>query len=166
MFKEVLTFRTVTESDIDFLRTLYISTRYQEVQQVGWSKTQIDEFLTMQFNAQHQFYLQQFKHAQFDVVECDGEAAGRLYLDYREDEIRIVDIALLPEFRGKGLGSRLLNQIISDAKEKNIVVRIHVEKNNPALTLYQRLGFVEIEDKGVYLLMQKTPGQCKSAVSV
>lgn len=150
-----LTLRKVTDSDLNFLYKVYASTRYDELEATGWSKAQKDEFLLMQFKAQDQFYKQQFSEASYEIVQCDGQDAGRLYLDKREDEIRIVDIALLPSFRGKGLGSRLLKTIIENAFTDGLAVRIHVEKNNPALTLYQRLGFEEIGDKGVYWLMEK-----------
>lgn len=150
-----LTLRVETERDLSFLSELYASTRYEELQATGWSEIQIDEFLDMQFKAQRTFYQQQFPDAKFQILVCDGEDAGRLYLDYRQDEIRIIDIALLPQYRGKGLGSRLLNSVVDEAGAKQLNVRIHVEKNNPALSLYQRLGFKEIEDKGVYWLMEK-----------
>ena len=76
---------------------------------------------------------------------------------FSEDEIRIIDIALLSQQRNKGVGSGLLRDILTEAGEKNIPVRIHVEKFNPALNLYQRLGFKEVEDSGVYLLMEWIP---------
>lgn len=150
-----ITFRAVAEHDKDFLKGVYASTRYEELRQTGWSQQQIDDFLGMQFEAQHQFYQEKFSTENFEVILCDGVEAGRLYLEFREDEIRIVDIALLPEFRGKGLGTRIVKNVIIEAQGKSISVRIHVEKNNPALTLYQRLGFEFIDDRGVYWLMEK-----------
>lgn len=150
-----LTFRPIVEDDKDFLKDVYASTRYEELRQTGWSQQQVDDFLAMQFEAQHQFYQEQFSTGKFEVIQCDGVDAGRLYLEHRPDEIRIVDITLLPEFRSKGLGTRILINVINEAQEKSIAVRIHVEKNNPALTLYQRLGFRQIGDRGVYWLMEK-----------
>ncbi len=155
----VIKFRSINDNDLGFLAKVYASTRLEEVAKTGWKQEQIDEFLSMQFWAQHQFYQEQFSDADFEIVQIDGVDAGRLYLEQREDEVRIVDIALLPEFRGTGFGSKLLNDVIGEAFKKNKAVRIHVEKNNPALNLYQRLGFRQIEDKGVYLLMEKTPLQ-------
>lgn len=155
MMASTVTFRPAEEKDLGFLSKVYASTRYQELQATGWSQQQVDEFLRMQFEAQDTFYKQQFPDAQYQIVQYESEDAGRLYLDFREDEVRIVDIALLPEYRGKGLGTKLLNSIIDDAAEKQLSVRIHVEKNNPALNLYLRLGFENIDDKGVYWLMEK-----------
>jgi ribosomal protein S18 acetylase RimI-like enzyme len=154
-----LTLRKVTERDLDFLSKVYASTRYEELKATGWSQQQMDEFLMMQFEAQHQFYKEQFAEASFKIVQSDGQDAGRLYLDYRDDEVRIVDIALLPQFRGTGVGTRLLKNVIQDAIDKDLAVRIHVEKNNPALSLYQRLGFKQIGDRGVYWLMEKANGK-------
>jgi len=150
-----LTLKALEESDLKFLYKVYASTRYEELNKTGWSQQEIEKFLKMQFDAQHQFYKEQFPQASFMIVQCDGKNAGRLYLDYRDKEIRIVDIALLPEFRGAGYGTQLLKTVIEDAQNNNIAVRIHVEKNNPALRLYQRLGFKEIGDRGVYWLMEK-----------
>ena len=152
-----ITFRPITPADEPFLCRLYASTREDELSVVPWSDTEKETFLTMQFNAQHKFYQEQFKQADFDLILLDGEPIGRLYLDCREDEFRIIDIALLPEYRRRGIGSKLLKKILKDAETAVLPVRIHVEHNNPALNLYNRLGFRQIEDKGVYLLMERVP---------
>jgi len=86
---------------------------------------------------------------------------GRLFVDFRKDEIRLIDIALLPAYRGRGLGSQILSSILSDGQSSGRAVRIHVEHNNPALRLYQRLGFKQIENHGVYILMEWTPARDK-----
>jgi ribosomal protein S18 acetylase RimI-like enzyme len=87
----------------------------------------------------------------------NDEPVGRLYLHRRQDEIRIIDIALLTEHRGKGIGSLLMLDILEEATQAALPVRIHVERNNPALRLYQRLGFRAIADQGVYWLMEWHP---------
>ncbi len=163
MMAATVTFRLAEEKDSDFLSEVYASTRLEELQVTGWPQQQIDEFLRMQFEAQDTFYKQQFPDAHYQIVQYESQDAGRLYLDFREDEVRIVDIALLPEYRGKGLGTKLLNSIIDDAAEKQLNVRIHVEKNNPALNLYLRLGFEKTDDKGVYWLMEKPAQQMRCA---
>ena len=88
------------------------------------------------------------------VIERDGQAIGRLYVARWEREIRIMDIALLPEHRGSGIGTQLLRELQDEARSSGKSLTIHVERFNPALGLYQRLGFRQIEDKGVYLLME------------
>jgi N-acetylglutamate synthase-like GNAT family acetyltransferase len=91
------------------------------------------------------------------LIERDGAAIGRLYLDYCRDEIRIINIALLPNYRNQGVGSGFLKAILVTATEKKVAVRIHVEQFNRALVLHQRLGFHQIEDQGVYHLMEWQP---------
>lgn len=157
--------RPITDADEDFLCQLYRSTRLEEMAQSGWTQPQIDEFLKFQFQAQHKFYQETFTEAAYDIVLADGERAGRLYLDRREDEFRIIDIALLPAFRGKKIGYRLLRDILDEATAAKKCVRIHVESNNPALKLYERLGFEHVEDQGVYYLMEWWPKGCKPTKS-
>ncbi|NES22536.1 MAG: GNAT family N-acetyltransferase [Symploca sp. SIO3E6] len=151
------TFRPITPADLDFLYQVYASTREEELAVVDWSPEQKASFLEMQFNTQHTYYLQQFKQATFEIIEQEGKPIGRLYLDRRQTEIRIIDIALLPSYRNQGIGSRLLKDILAQGKQLGLPVRIHVEQFNPALRLYQRLGFQKIDDHGVYYLMEWSP---------
>jgi ribosomal protein S18 acetylase RimI-like enzyme len=91
------------------------------------------------------------------VIVSGGQSAGRLYVARWEDEIRIVDIALLPEFRGRGIGGSLLADLIAEADAAGKPLSIHVEQNNPARSLYDRLGFEEAGEHGVYVLMRRAP---------
>ena len=153
----LLSFRPIAPEDEPFLYRVYASTREDELAQVGWDDAQQAEFLGMQFLAQHTYYLEQFPDASFQIILFDGQPAGRLYLDRRPDEIRIIDIALLPDFRNMGLGTRLLQDIQTESAAASKPVRIHVEGYNPALRLYRRLGFRQIGDTGVYYLMAWSP---------
>lgn len=147
-------------NDLDFLRELYASTRREELAPTGWPQDQVEVFLAQQFEAQHSFYLESFSSTDFDLIlSSDEKPIGRLYLDEREDEFRIVDIALLPEFRGKGIGGAILKTIIDRAFAVGKAVRIHVEQQNPAMSLYKKLGFQLVEEKGVYHLMEITPSE-------
>jgi ribosomal protein S18 acetylase RimI-like enzyme len=155
---EVVTTRAISLEDESFLRRVYAGTREEELAVVPWDADQKEAFLRMQFDAQHQYYQDQFPHASYDVILREGQPVGRLYVDRREDEIRIIDIALLPEARGHGIGGALLDDLIAKAKTLNKPVRIHVERANRALSLYQRLGFSEIGQTDFYFLMEWTPG--------
>jgi len=156
----VIGFRPITDDDLAFLSQLYASTRAEEVAQVAdWSEEQKKQFLQMQFDAQHSYYQEQFSQAEYLLIEQSGEPIGRIYIDRRADEIRLIDIALLPAARGNRLGAALLEELLDEARGNALPVRIHVEKNNPAMRLYVRLGFVRIEDQGVYDLMEWSPGQ-------
>jgi ribosomal protein S18 acetylase RimI-like enzyme len=133
---------------------LYASTREQELAAVPWDDEWKATFVRMQFDPQHAHYREHYAGAAFDVILVDGQPAGRRYVAREADEIRIVDIALLPEFCNRGIGSALLRQLQAEARAARKPLRIHVERFNPALRLYERLGFRQIEDKGVYLFLE------------
>ncbi len=158
MSDDRLTFRPIEPRDRAFLKDLYASTRREELSRVDWSDDQKGAFLEMQFEAQHRFYLETFKAASFDVILRDGRPIGRLYVDRRPGEIRLIDIAISPDFRNQGIGARLLRNLLKEGGETGRRVTIHVERFNPALNLYRRLGFREVEDSGVYYLMEWLPG--------
>jgi len=143
--------RPVEPGDREFLFRVYASTREEELALVPWDALTKDAFLRMQFAAQDSHYRQHFPGATFDVVTVDGVSAGRLYVDRGDTEIRVIDIALLPDHRGRGLGTALLAPILEEGK----TVSIHVERENPARRLYDRLGFVEVAEDGVYLLLER-----------
>jgi len=132
---------------------------------VPWTGGQKEAFLRQQFEAQDRFWREHYDEAGFLVVEVDGAPAGRLYVHRGADEIRVVDIALLPPFRGAGLGTRLLSSLFEEADAKGLPVRIHVEVFNPARHLYERLGFVPAGDRGVYLRMERPPRDSRKPLS-
>ncbi len=156
---EGITLTPIQETDLPFLQRVYASTRQAELAATGWPQHEIDAFLAMQFQAQHQHYQQYYPEASFDIIRYGGQAAGRLYVDRTLDDIRIVDIALLPEHRGKGIGTALTNALLAEGRETHKGVAIHVAKSNPAMNLYQRLGFVKTADKGVYDFLQYSTEQ-------
>lgn len=152
-----LTLRPMTDSDMPFLMEVYAAARAEELAQVPWSETEKRAFLISQFNAQHHHYQTYYKTASFDIIEQNGQPIGRLYVDRWPNEIRIVDIALMPDCRNQGLGSHLLSQIQTEARTVGKTVSIHVEKYNPAYRLYTRLGFGKIGETGVYDLLAWKP---------
>jgi ribosomal protein S18 acetylase RimI-like enzyme len=152
-----LTFRRITEADLPFLARLYASTRAEELAPVLWSDEQKAAFLDHQFRAQHSHYQQYYPEADWLVTMRAGEDVGRLYVERWKREHCIIDIAFLPEHRGKGLGAALMRDLMDEAAAVGKGVQIHVEKFNPALHLYRRLGFVTEQDKGVYDLMRWSP---------
>lgn len=152
-----LRLRTSRPDDHPFLRELYASTRVDELSGVPWSDAERAHFLAMQFEAQHAHYKRYFPQAAFKVIEEGGCPIGRLYLDEWEDELRLIDIALMPEHRGRGLGTGILRDVMAVGAMRGKAVRAHVEKTNPAQRLYTRLGYTAIEDKGVYDLLEWRP---------
>jgi len=149
-----LAFRPITDADLPFLARLYASTRTEELAVTDWSDAQKAAFLQQQFDAQHAHYQKFYAGADFLVIARGGEAMGRLYLARWKAEHRIVDVAFLPEQRRKGFGGALLRDLLDEAARVGKAVTIHVEKFNPALSLYRRLGFVPVAEEGVYDLMR------------
>ena len=145
-----LKLNAITDADLLFLEQVYFSTRVDELALTAWSDTEKIAFINQQFNAQHSHYQSHFPKASYDIIIHNDTAVGRLYIDRAPEAIRIIDIALLPHYRGKGLGSQILRNILAEADEQQLSVSIHVEKINPAMSLYKRLGFKFIEDQGVY----------------
>lgn len=147
----------LTPSEMELLREVYASTRADELALTDWDQGKKDAFIQMQFDAQHRYYLEHYPGAVFLLIQVDGAPAGRLYLHRRPQEIRVMDIALLPAFRGRGIGTKLLNDILEEGRRTARKVTIHVEQFNPALALYRRLGFRILEERGVYFFMGWTP---------
>ncbi len=146
--------RPVVPEDRPFLRAVYGSTRWEELEPTGWSDAEKNAFLDQQFAAQDAHYTQNYDSTTYSVVVVDGFPAGRLYVARWAEEIRIVDIALLPTARGRGVGTALLRDLIDEAATAGKRVSIHVERENPALRWYERLGFTCVEERGPYYLME------------
>lgn len=152
-----ISFRKINENDFPFLRKVYRSTREEELSRSGMSEDDKKRFIEFQFNAQHSYYLQTYKNAEFNLIILDDKPAGRIYLWRTETQIRIMDIALLPDFQGKGVGTRILQTILQESEISGKKVSIHVEYFNPALRLYERLGFQKVDDSGIYFYMERRP---------
>lgn len=150
-----LTLRPETDRDEEFLYRLYASTRAEEMAMVEWGETEKESFLRMQFSAQRSHYREHYQGSRFDVIEREGTAIGRLYVARWPEEMRVIDIALVPEHRGHGLGGGLMRELLDEAAAAGKTVSLHVEPYNPAVLLYERLGFQPGgEDHGVYRLMR------------
>jgi ribosomal protein S18 acetylase RimI-like enzyme len=152
-----VTLRPVQDADAPFLLSVYAGTRAEELEPVPWSPEQKAAFVAQQFAAQTAHYAQHYTGMSADVILVDGVPAGRLLVARWTEEIRIVDISMLPEFRGRGAGSFLLRRLLDEAKVAGKRLSIHVERENRALALYQRLGFRRAGEHGVYLRMEWDP---------
>lgn len=156
-----ISFSTKSPDDYEKLAEIYRSTREKEMEQVShWTQEQKDEFLNQQFYFQDVYYTQNYIGANFWLIKLENETIGRLYLhpNFEEKSLRIIDIALLPNWQNKGFGTGLLLDIQEEARKLNRSITIHVESFNPAMELYKRLGFKKIsETNGVYFLFEWTP---------
>lgn len=141
----------------DFLFQLYASTRRQELETLGWPAAQQDAFLRMQFMAQQRWYEFAYADARHQLIFLDGQEppVGRILVTHEESCHRLVDIALLPEHRGHGIGAQLIRQLIQEAKGAGLPLRLQVLKTNPAARLYERLGFVKTGEDQMYWQMEK-----------
>ena len=149
--------RSETEADLDFLVELFASTRREEFAPAGWPPEVLEAFLRGQFDAQRRHYRSEFLACEFDVLELQGEPIGRLYVDPLERNFHVVDIALMPQWRGRGYGGAVMAALQETAAALGRGVSIMVEQYNPARRLYDRLGFEIVADHGVYLEMLWRP---------
>ena len=153
----------VYPSDDPFLYRTYASTRAEEMALTGWTAEQQESFLRMQYEAQRRSYRMQFPNAEYRVIRRGDSAVGRLVIDRTIDrtpeEILVLDIAVLPEFRAQKIGSTLMQAIMQEASQAAKAVRLHVERFNPALRWYERLGFGVVNDGSIYLEMVWRPSQ-------
>ena len=153
------TLRPVGPDDFDFLVEVYGSTRAEELALVPWTKEQQEAFVRLQFAAQQDHYVQKYPTASHDIIMSDDRPVGRLYVARLDQEIRIVDITLLPAERNAGIGSYLIKQLLDEANRSGKVTRIYVEEFNPSLRLFERLGFSPSDQQGIHLLLQWNPSQ-------
>ncbi|MDB5694143.1 MAG: N-acetyltransferase [Alphaproteobacteria bacterium] len=150
-----IAYRQAGDGDLPFLAQVYGSTRTEELAATGWPDETKRAFLAHQFDAQHAHYRAHYPRAEWLVIVQGGEDVGRLYVEEWDDQIRIVDIALLPDARGGGIGAAILADLARESEAKAKPLTIHVEKNNPARRLYLRLGFAPKSDHSVYELMER-----------
>lgn len=149
--------RPESDDDLPFLAALFASTREDELAIVPWTAEQKQAFLDGQFRAQRHHYRTYNVDCAFDVIERGGEPVGRLYLEALRRRLHIVDISLMPIARGRGLGTAILTALQDNGRATGRPVSIMVEKFNPAMRLYRRLGFTDVADHGVYQEMEWLP---------
>jgi len=147
--------RPETVADEEFLRALYVSVRWDELVVTGWLDEAKIAFLTSQFQLQKQQYTTNYSALERWIVEHTDGPIGRLYIWRSDSELRVVDISLLPEWRGHGIGTGLLQELGRQADQYLLPLRLHVEQNNPVLRLYKRLGFETLDASGIYWLMER-----------
>jgi ribosomal protein S18 acetylase RimI-like enzyme len=149
----------VIEKDESFIEAVYRSTREAELKITNWSEEQKTLFVKMQSMAQLAEYKAKFPGAAWQVIAYKKKDAGRMYTWESDTEIRLIDITLLPAFRGKGIGTFLLKELIKRSGIVRKKISLHVEPANPALYLYLRLGFVKQKTNGRHYYMERNPGE-------
>jgi len=147
------TLRPERPADAEFLFHVFVHSRASALAQLDWDDPARDALLRMQFRAQHRAYRAQFPNARFDVIECDATPIGRLIVDRRERAIHVVDVVLLPEHRGQGIGTSLLSALLAEATANGQPVTLRVDRDNRARSLYRRLGFATESEDAIYAAM-------------
>lgn len=156
--------RAPSTNDDEFLLQVYSCTRADEMALVPWDQEQKRAFLEMQFKAQRQSYLDEFPEAKYHIILHDGVSAGRLIVDRNAQRILLVDIALLPEHRSQGIGSRLISELKAEAEKSGKPLWLDVENFNPVRLFYERIGFRKIDEIGLYWRLEWRPGSEAAAV--
>jgi GNAT superfamily N-acetyltransferase len=149
--------RPATPDDQLFLRKLFASTRADELALLGGDESQKEAFISMQFNAQSRQYAMNYPQANHSIILSDETPIGRMLTAGREDAILLLDIALLPEYRNAGIGTRLIQDLLNEAAAAGKAVQLHVFASNPAKHLYERLGFSQVGLDAAYLEMMWVP---------
>lgn len=147
------TLRPATQADTEFLHAVYASGRAEELAPVPWTQQQKADFLRSQSEAQLAYYAEHYRAAEYSIVVVDGTDVGRIMVEHRDEDLRLMDMGLLPAYRDCGIGTQLVGAVVTRAEEAGLPVVLHVESFNPAKRLYERFGFVDDGEVGAYRRM-------------
>lgn len=156
--RKSITLRPMRSEDLDFVFSVYANARRTEIPQLTHLNSEENsQFLQFQFSAQHQHYQQHYPDASYDIICQHQRPVGRLYVETQLQEIRLMDIALIPKVRNQGIGTALIKQLLHQARCQGRFISLHVEDDNPAKCLFERLGFRVVGDVSFYRLMHWHP---------
>ena len=148
-----LSLREATPEDEPFLLEVYASTRLEELEGFGWSAEQKHAFIKMQFLARERVY----PRVDNRIILFEGRPVGRLQVERTDTSILLRDIEILTEFRNAGIGSRLVQDLMSEASAAGKPIHLHVVAVSPAVRFYERLGFHQTGGDAAYLEMKWVP---------
>lgn len=153
-----ISLRPVTAADEAVLLEIYKSSRGDDLRGLGWTEDRVDEFLGMQYDAQKNFLANEYERAADELILCEGEPAGRLIVERRDHEIRLIDLALLPAHRNRSIGTFLIQKLQNEARQQEKPLRLQVIRFNRAVNLLERLGFARTSETGTHFQMEWLPG--------
>jgi RimJ/RimL family protein N-acetyltransferase len=159
-----VTLRPVVADDESLLFRLYASTRAFELSFVPWEESQKEDFLRHQFTAQQEHYKNYYRGSEHQIIISDEEAVGRIYVAREDDDIKILDITILPEKRGAGIGTPIIKELMLKAETEGLPLSIQIETFNPSARLFERLGFVPKENNGLNILFEWRPAKSERKV--
>jgi GNAT superfamily N-acetyltransferase len=154
-----ISLRVIAPEDSKFLLILYKSSRGEDLRGLGWDEQRISEFLDMQYAAQQRFHATEYKKAVDQIVLRGSEPVGRVTFEPREHEIRCVEVALMPEHRNAGIGTRLIRELQTEAKRQKKPLRLQVIRFSRSVSLFERLGFQRISETGTHFQMEWSPAE-------
>ena len=155
---DYITFRACIPADLPFIEAVYASSREVEMALVPWTEVEKANFLQYQCHAQLAHYQAHYPGAEHLIILKDTQPIGRLYLHHTAQEIRLMDVTLLPDYRRQGIGSHIVRDLLREGDQTNCPVTLHVEVINPdAFRLYERLGFTAVTQRGVHIFMERLP---------
>jgi GNAT superfamily N-acetyltransferase len=154
-----ISLRVIAPEDSKFLLILYKSSRGEDLRGLGWDEQRISEFLDMQYAAQQRFHATEYKKAIDQIVLRGSEPVGRVTFEPREHEIRCVEVALMPEHRNAGIGTRLIRELQTEAKRQKKPLRLQVIRFSRSVSLFERLGFQRISETGTHFQMEWSPAE-------
>lgn len=146
----------VLPDDEEFLQDVYATTR-EDVNLVPWDENLKREFILMQYRAQKAHYAEYYPRSDHYIILFDGRPAGRYWIDYGREDVRFVDMAVLPEFRGQGIGTVLFKDALKHAREMGLPAILHVIKGHRSIPMYKRMGFRFAGDNGAHDKMEWRP---------
>lgn len=150
-----LRLRPERDGDEDFRFELFCNSRPPEWQMAGFDPNLLRHLMRQQFQAQTVGYRAQFPSARFDIIELDGAPIGRIVVNRPGGFVHIIDQAIVPDLRGRGVGASIMKSLMDEAAQSGIPVRLKVASDNdPSMRLYLRLGFAVIDRTEMYLEME------------
>jgi ribosomal protein S18 acetylase RimI-like enzyme len=162
----IITVRRAVPEDKDFLFNLYCAARAPEFALLSLPEEQKQQLIVMQFVAQQNAYRAQYPGSDYVIVLRNGHPIGRIWIAEMQDELHLVDIALLPEARNQGIGDLLIRQLQTEARRAGKAVRSSVFRFNAgSLRFHQRLGFRIISEDEMQFYMEWTPGESSPLVT-
>jgi ribosomal protein S18 acetylase RimI-like enzyme len=158
-----ITLRPLQPGDEAFLYKLYCSVREDELAAVDWDAAAKEAFLQMQFGAQQAHYQTQRAYADYKLIYHADQPVGQWFIDREEENIHLLDISLLAQYRNCGIGTALIGQLVAEADADAKTATLYVHTDSPALRLYQRFGFEIVQPAGLYYFMQRAKAYCWTA---
>jgi len=147
----------VVPDDKEFLRRVYATTREFEMSRTPWDEDAKRAFLSEQFELQYSHYNSTYPRAEHDIILFDDTPIGRWHVERNPDSILVIDVMILPEYRGRGFGESIVRALQDEAAAAGKPIVASVERWNPAWRLWQRIGFQIIGDDGVFYRVEWRP---------